>query len=90
MADYHVFSMETVGGPVTDHGVALKLEDVPWASKQLWAPDAAYKNGTYYLFFPARDAEGVFRIGVATGDSPSGPFSRRAGAAFRELQHRSV
>lgn len=74
MADYHVFSMETVGGPVTDHGVALKLEDVPWASKQLWAPDAAYKNGTYYLFFPARDAEGIFRIGVATGDSPSGPF----------------
>jgi beta-xylosidase len=75
MNDYHVFSMARPGGPVTDHGVALKLEDVPWASKQLWAPDAAFKNGTYYLFFPARDAEGIFRIGVATGESPSGPFS---------------
>ena len=74
MDDYHVLSMDEVGGPVTDHGVALKLEGVPWASKQLWAPDAAHKNGVYYLFFPARDKSGIFRIGVATGNSPSGPF----------------
>jgi hypothetical protein len=74
MNDYHVFSMEEVGGPVTDHGVALKQEDVPWVSKQLWAPDAATKNGKYYLFFPARDKEGIFRVGVAVGDKPEGPF----------------
>ncbi len=74
MVDYHVFSMEEVGGPVTDHGVALALEDVPWASKQLWAPDAATKNGRYYLYFPARDHEGIFRIGVAVSETPSGPF----------------
>jgi hypothetical protein len=74
MNDYHVLSMESVGGPVTDHGVALKAEDIPWVSKQLWAPDAAFKNGKYYLFFPARDKEGVFRIGVAVGSAPEGPF----------------
>ena len=74
MADYHVFSMDSVGGPVTDHGVALKTEDVPWVSKQLWAPDAATKNGKYYLYFPARDKEGIFRIGVAVSDVPQGPF----------------
>lgn len=74
MADYHVFSLDRVGGPVTDHGVALDLKDVPWASKQLWAPDAAFKNGRYYLYFPARDKEGIFRIGVAVGDRPEGPF----------------
>lgn len=74
MVDYHVFSMDEVDGCVTDHGVALALEDVPWASKQLWAPDAAAKNGRYYLYFPARDKQGVFRIGVAVGDSPTGPF----------------
>lgn len=74
MVDYHVFSMEDIGGPVTDHGVALALEDVPWASKQLWAPDAAFRNGRYYLFFPARDKQGVFRIGVGTSDRPEGPF----------------
>ncbi|KAF1929920.1 glycoside hydrolase family 43 protein [Didymella exigua CBS 183.55] len=75
MADYHVFSMDTVGGPVTDHGVVLKQEDVPWVSKQLWAPDAATKNGKYYLYFPARDKEGIFRVGVAVGDKPEGPFT---------------
>lgn len=74
MVDYHVFSMERADGPVTDHGVALDLKDVPWASKQLWAPDAAFKHGKYYLYFPARDKAGIFRIGVAVGDRPEGPF----------------
>ncbi|PSN73650.1 Arabinanase/levansucrase/invertase [Corynespora cassiicola Philippines] len=74
MVDYHVFSMDEVGGPVTDHGIALKQEDIPWVSKQLWAPDAATKNGKYYLYFPARDKEGVFRVGVAVSDKPEGPF----------------
>ncbi|KAF3934505.1 Beta-xylosidase [Dactylella cylindrospora] len=75
MADYHVLSMDSIGSEVIDHGVALKQEDIPWVSKQLWAPDAAYKNGKYYLYFPARDKEGVFRIGVAVGDQPEGPFT---------------
>lgn len=74
MNDYHVFSMEEVGGPVTDHGIILKAEDIPWVSKQLWAPDAATKNGKYYLYYPARDKENIFRIGVAVGDKPEGPF----------------
>lgn len=74
MVDYHVFSMDKVGGPVKDHGIAFQLSDVPWASKQLWAPDAAYKNGKYYFYFPARDQEGIFRIGVAISDTPYGPF----------------
>jgi hypothetical protein len=78
MADYHVFSMEEVGGPVTDHGVVLKQEDVSWVQKQLWAPDAATKNGKFYLYFPARDKDGIFRIGVAVGDKPEGPFKPEA------------
>jgi beta-xylosidase len=59
---------------VTDHGVALELNDVPWATKQLWAPDAAHKDGRYFLYFPARDKQGIFRIGVAVSDRPAGPF----------------
>jgi beta-xylosidase len=74
MDDYHVFSLAKIGGEVTDHGVALALKDVPWASKQLWAPDAAAKHGKYFLYFPARDKQGVFRIGVAVGNRPEGPF----------------
>jgi hypothetical protein len=74
MVDYHVLSLDHVGGKVTDHGVALKAEDVPWVSKQLWAPDAAARNGKYYLYFPARDKQGIFRIGVAVSEVPYGPF----------------
>lgn len=75
MEDYHVLSMDDVTGECIDHGEALHLKNIPWASKQLWAPDAAYKNDTYYLFFPARDKEGIFRIGVATSPTPAGPFT---------------
>ena len=74
MIDYHVLSMDNVESPAKDHGVVLALEDIPWAGKQLWAPDAAYKNGKYYLVFPAKDKDGIFRIGVATSNSPTGPF----------------
>ena len=74
MEDYHVLSMDHIGGEVVDHGVALHVKDVPWAEKQMWAPDANEKDGIYYLFFPAKDYEGIFRIGVATSHSPSGPF----------------
>ncbi|EPE04090.1 xylosidase arabinosidase [Ophiostoma piceae UAMH 11346] len=77
MADYHVFSTTSVDppAPVTDHGVVLRVEDVPWASKQLWAPDAATRDGKYYLYFPARDKNNIFRIGVAHADRPEGPFT---------------
>lgn len=75
MEDYHILSMEDLDAPCIDNGEALHRKDVPWVSKQMWAPDAAYKNGTYYLFFPARDKEGIFRIGVATSKSPAGPFT---------------
>ncbi|RFM31373.1 glycoside hydrolase family 43 protein [Chitinophaga silvisoli] len=74
MKDYHILSLDHVGGKVTDHGVALRLKDVPWAKKQLWAPDAAYANHTYYLYFPAKDSSGIFHIGVATSNKPEGPF----------------
>lgn len=74
MEDYHVLSMTDFNSPVMDHGEVLHVRDVAWASRQMWAPDAAYKDGQYYLFFPARDHEGIFRIGVATSKSPSGPF----------------
>lgn len=80
MEDYHVLSMDSPEGEATDHGLALHVRDVPWASRQMWAPDAAEKDGTYYLFFPAKDHDGIFRIGVATSSSPAGPFTPQAEA----------
>ncbi|KAI1327057.1 glycoside hydrolase family 43 protein [Xylariaceae sp. FL0255] len=62
---------------VTDHGPVLRASDVPWVSKQMWAPDCARSptDGRYYLYFPARDRDSIFRIGVAVSESgPAGPF----------------
>ena len=78
MRDYHVLSMDSIGGKVTDHGIALDIKDIPWAGRQLWAPDAAFANSMYYLFFPVKDKEDVFRIGVATSAKPEGPFIAEA------------
>ena len=74
MEDYHVLSMDTIDAEAVDNGVALHVDDVPWAKKQMWAPDAAFKNGKYYLYFPAKNRQGIFQIGVAISDSPVGPF----------------
>ncbi|PWT75644.1 MAG: alpha-N-arabinofuranosidase [Bacteroidetes bacterium] len=78
MEDYHVISMTDPDAEAKDHGVALHVKDVSWAEKQMWAPDAAEKNGKYYLFFPAKDHNGIFKIGVALSDSPTGPFIAEA------------
>ena len=74
MEDYHILSMDDVDAPCVDHGEALHMKDGPWVSGQMWAPDAAFKNDTYYLYFPARDKDGIFRLGVATSKRPEGPF----------------
>ena len=74
MEDYHVYSMDSIGGEVTDHGMALHVDDVPWAGRQMWAPDAAQKGEDFYLYFPVKDKEDIFRIGVAHSRNPEGPF----------------
>jgi beta-xylosidase len=75
MEDYHVFRQDNPWSPAVDCGLALHVKDVPWAAKQMWAPDAACKDGRYYLYFPAKRADGIFQIGVAIGDRPEGPFT---------------
>lgn len=74
MKDYHILSLDSINGKITDHGVALDIKDIPWAGRQLWAPDAAFNNGRYYLYFPVKDKSDIFRVGVATSSNPAGPF----------------
>ena len=75
MCDYHVLSTDDPErGEVVDHGVILRIEDVPWAGRQLWDNDVAHKNGKYYMYFSMKDRNDVFRLGVAVADRPEGPF----------------
>lgn len=75
MRDMHVLSTDDpMNGLVADHGQALDIADIPWAGRQLWDCDCAEKDGKYYLYFPLKDKNDIFRIGVATADRPEGPF----------------
>ncbi len=75
MKDYHVFSTSDIENePLTDHGVVLKVEDIPWAGRQLWDCDVCEKDGKYYMYFPLKDRNDIFRFGVAIADRPEGPF----------------
>ena len=74
MEDYHVLSMDDLDSECIDNGLALHQDDVPWVKNQMWAPDSICVNDKYYLIFPAKDKDGIFRLGVASSDSPVGPF----------------
>lgn len=76
MDGYHVFSSKDMINWI-DHGEILHSKDVDWGWELggfMWAPGAARKDGKYYLYYPHKDKEGKWRIGVAVGDAPTGPF----------------
>ena len=65
----------------TKHPNILTIADVKWATKAMWAPAPAFKNGKYYIYFGANDIqEGepekglIGGIGVAVADNPEGPY----------------
>ncbi|WP_372772905.1 family 43 glycosylhydrolase [Mangrovibacterium sp.] len=76
MDGYHVFSTDDM---ITfkDHGEILHSRDVPWGCEQggyMWAPDCVYKDGTYYFYFPHKNKEMVWELGVATSKNPASGF----------------
>ena len=82
MEDYHVFSSENLTD-WKDHGVIVTQTEVEWADPtaySMWAPDAVFKDGKYYFYFPAIAKSGGFKIGVAVADKPYGPFKPEATA----------
>ncbi len=81
MDQYHVFSTDDMVS-WTDHGEILRADDVDWGRAEggfMWAPDCAYKNGTYYFYFPHPTGSGdqwnsTWKIGVATSSEPAANF----------------
>ncbi|MDX2429711.1 MAG: family 43 glycosylhydrolase [Bacteroides sp.] len=76
MDGYHVFSTENM---ITwkDHGEILHSRDVSWGHEDggyMWAPDCVFKDGTYYFYFPHKNTEGVWEIGVASSKKPASDF----------------
>ncbi|MEX6689979.1 family 43 glycosylhydrolase [Danxiaibacter flavus] len=79
MDQYHVFSTDDMVH-WHDEGQILQASQVPWSTPEgnfMWAPDCAYKNGTYYFYFPhpaAAPWNNNWKIGVATSKKPASDF----------------
>ena len=79
MDHYHVFSTEDMVN-WRDEGEILNASQVPWGRPEggfMWAPDCAYRNGTYYYYFPHPSESAwnsTWKIGVATSSKPASAF----------------
>ncbi|MCU0857402.1 MAG: family 43 glycosylhydrolase [Pontiellaceae bacterium] len=93
MDGYHVFSTDDLI-TWTDHGEILHSRDVEWGRPEggyMWAPDCAYRNGTYYYYFPHPGESEVhysWKIGIASSSRPDGGFVVRG--YFKELGGRGM
>lgn len=66
----------------TDHGIVLQApQDVSWAGRT-WAPSVVARNGKVFLYF----GNGGNGIGVASSNSPLGPFKDPIGKKLVEMQ----
>lgn len=80
MDKYHVYSSSDMVN-WTDEGEILNASQVPWGRAEggfMWAPDCAYKNGTYYFYFPhpsGTDWGNTWKVGVATSNKPASDFT---------------
>ena len=69
----------------TDHGSPLALESFSWADDRAWASQCIERDGKFYWYICAhsRLSKGM-AIGVAVGDSPTGPFRDAIGKPLFE------
>lgn len=74
----------------TKHEGVLRMADVPWARKAMWAPAMVEKDGKYYFFFSANDIQSdkeLGGIGVAVADRPDGPYKDLLGKPLIDAFH---
>lgn len=79
MQEWRVYSTDDMVN-WTDHGSPLALEDFSWADDRAWAAQCIERDGRFYWYVCAHSklTDGM-AIGVAIGDSPTGPFKDAIG-----------
>lgn len=84
MQEWRVYSTQDMVN-WTDHGSPLALESFSWADDRAWASQCIERNGKFYWYICAHSkiSKGM-AIGVAVGDSPTGPFRDALGKPLFE------
>ena len=84
MQEWRVYSTQDMVN-WTDHGSPLALESFSWADDRAWASQTIERNGKFYWYICAHSRlSGGMAIGVAVGDSPTGPFKDALGKPLFE------
>ena len=79
MDKYHVYSTVDMVNWV-DEGEIMNSDELVWGRTEggfMWAPDAAYKDGTYYFYYPHPTGSSwgsTWEVGVATSKYPDRDF----------------
>lgn len=79
MQEWRVYSTTDMAN-WTDHGSPLAIEDFTWGDDRAWAPQCIERNGKFYFYVPLHSKlSEAMAIGVAVGDTPTGPFKDALG-----------
>ena len=79
MQEWRVYSTQDMVN-WTDHGSPLALESFSWADDRAWAAQCIERNGKFYWYVCAHSKlSNAMAIGVAVGESPTGPFKDAIG-----------
>jgi len=62
-----------------EKGVVFSQTNESFGVKNYWAPEVYKHNEMYYLVYSAIDENNVYHIGIASADSPAGPFKECLG-----------
>ena len=84
MQEWRVYSTQDMVN-WQDHGSPLALESFSWADDRAWAGQTIERDGKFYWYICAHSKiSGGMAIGVAVGDSPTGPFRDALGKPLFE------
>ena len=84
MQEWRVYSTQDMVN-WQDHGSPLALESFSWADDRAWASQTVERDGKFYWYVCAHSKlSGGMAIGVAVGDSPTGPFKDALGKPLFE------
>ncbi len=76
-------STNLVDWELVGHVFPDKLPD--WAEAHFWAPEIAFENGKYYIYYTAKKKGGNLCVGVASATSPTGPYTDHGPLVCQEV-----
>lgn len=84
MQDWRIFSSDDMVN-WRDEGSPLAIEDFSWGDDRAWASQCIERGGKFYWYICLHSKlSGGMAIGVAVGDTPTGPFHDALGKPLYE------